>query len=144
MSENIIQQQGKIKLVLNDYFGLISGPLGAAADKESSCLFDTYDLHLRDGETANEAEKMVGDVLKVGDIVVYNACLINQENPVPYLATGVWKPGTVTAVEPVPRNMIQESKIDIYDTVHSLISNTVIINYTTFQIYCLHRLSSWN
>ena len=49
---------------------------------------------------------------------MYNACIIEREHDVPYLATAVWLPGKgVADITALSRNEIQDQKIDIYKQV---------------------------
>lgn len=46
---------------------------------------------------------------------MYNACLIDVDACVPYLATGAWSPAKVTEpLLPLSLKTIQKEKIDIY------------------------------
>lgn len=73
---------GVVKYILNDNFALLHGPVdkhaGFVTATQNYCLFDTYDLHLTSEETAAEKGLGVDKVLKIGDTVLYHACLVND------------------------------------------------------------------
>ncbi len=107
----LAHQIGSVKTVLNENFGLIT-----MKDGLGYCLFDTFDLHVGpNNETAAIREAPVESFLKNGDPVGYNACLIDDNANVPYLATAVWATDALPlGVEALPRASIQADKIDIY------------------------------
>ena len=57
-----VQGIGYIKQLLNENFGIVE--IG-----KDFALFDTFDLYIKDGVTAADTNKKVGDVLKVNDKV---------------------------------------------------------------------------
>ncbi len=115
-AELIARDTGVVRYVLNENFGLISVGVGG---RSGLCLFDTFDLHVTQaGDTAAKRTRPVGDFLKRGDQVMFNACLIDAGTGVPYLATAVWTPQLVPGgVDPIDRRAIQKDKIEIYKQV---------------------------
>merc|ERR1711860_93802 len=59
-----VQGIGYIKQLLNENFGIVE--IG-----KDFALFDTFDLYIKDGVTAADTNKKVGDVLKVNDKVKF-------------------------------------------------------------------------
>merc|ERR1712088_769264 len=60
----------------------------------------------------------MSSVVKVGDVLTYNACLMAKRKVVPYLATSVWN-GEDRAfdVPPMAKANIQSDKINVYGQV---------------------------
>ncbi len=112
----LARRRGTVKAVLNDNFGLIEVEGGGG----DLCLFDTFDLHTSypGGQTAAELSKRVGDVVRNGDLMWINACLVDSQACVPYLATAVWSgdsPGS--PVDAIGADAVQANKLVIYRTV---------------------------
>jgi hypothetical protein len=115
-----IRAQGTIKTILNENFGIIEGPIDSDQQKKELALFDTFDLYLADNETAADAKKSVDAVLKVGYKVTYNACFIEADMPITYLATSLWVTSNAKIGKPevsLTKDQIQEDKLKIFHTV---------------------------
>lgn len=120
--EELIGVRGKVKVILNENFALIWGPMqediGGAADVKFHCLFDTFDLHVSQRKTAADQGVAMSSVVKVGDEVTYNACLMDKHSVVPYLATSVWRGGErAFDIPPLSKSLIQPDKITVYTQV---------------------------
>ena len=57
-----------MKNILNDNFGLLE--FCNEENKQTYCLFDTFDLYLEGGKTAAQSKMTVADVLSLGIEVV--------------------------------------------------------------------------
>ncbi len=118
---DLIAVKGHVKVVLNENFAILCG---CADDEESGggvkyhCLFDTCDLYVSQDSTAADRSIPMQDVVKPGDEMTYNACLIDSDSMVSYLATAVWRSGErAFDVPPMPRSAIQEEKVCNYKQV---------------------------
>ena len=70
--KDYVQGIGYIKQLLNENFGIVE--IG-----KDFALFDTFDLYVKDGVTAADTNKKVGDVLKVNDKVWIFYFLVNRK-----------------------------------------------------------------
>ena len=116
----LIAVKGTVRVILNESFSLLWGPLeeGDGNDIQHYCLFDTYDLLVSGKQSAADKGVSMSSVVKVGDVLTYNACLMAKRKVVPYLATSVWN-GEDRAfdVPPMAKANIQSDKINVYGQV---------------------------
>ena len=116
----LIAVKGEVRVVLNESFSLLWGPIedGEGSEIQYYCLFDTYDLLVSGKQSAADKGVSMSSVVKVGDVLTYNACLMAKRKVVPYLATSVWN-GEDRAfdVPPMEKANIQSDKIKVYEQV---------------------------
>lgn len=117
---DLIAVKGKVRVILNESFSLLWGPIEESDVNEIQyyCLFDTYDLLVSGKQSAADKGVSMSSVVKVGDVLTYNACLMAKRKVVPYLATSVWN-GEDRAfdVPPMTKANIQSDKINVYGQV---------------------------
>ena len=114
-SNQVVNGKGIVKLILNENFALLFGP--SSSENKAYSLFDTYDLMIGENMSAADRNLSVKKVLEVGSVVNYNACLVDKGKCVPFLATAVWKSGTVPNISAMPAKNIQKEKLDVYHQV---------------------------
>ena len=118
--QELIAVKGIVRVILNENFGLIWGPIGEsdAPEIQYYCLFDTYDLLVSGKQSAADKGMTMSSVVKLGDELIYNACLMDKRKIVPYLATSVWN-GVDRAfdVPPMAKANIQSDKVNVYSQV---------------------------
>ena len=116
----LIAVKGKVRVVLNESFSLLWGPIEECDKSEIQyyCLFDTYDLLVSGKQSAADKGVSMSSVVKVGDVLTYNACLMAKRKVVPYLATSVWNgEDRPFDVPPMAKANIQSDKIKVYEQV---------------------------
>ena len=118
--QELIAVKGTVRVILNENFGLLWGPIeeSDAHEIQYYCLFDTYDLLVSGKQSAADKGMTMSSVVRLGDELIYNACLMDKRKIVPYLATSVWN-GVDRAfdVPPMAKANIQSDKVNVYSQV---------------------------
>lgn len=140
-SDTIVAIHGTVDKILDDNFGLLKIDQGLV-------LFDTCDFWIGPLQTAAKANKVLKDVVQVGDAVLTNACLILKESKIPFLATAVWSRNNPVFVNPATfpppifRDNVYQEKIDIYKMVVDSIAAS-IDSQTTHEVIDPKHVLTW-
>jgi hypothetical protein len=141
-SEVFQSKAGVVFKILDENFGLIQMDLGLV-------LFDTCDFWLNPNSTASKVEKKLEDVVKIGDLVFFHACMIEKKLKVAYLASSVWIRSNQNFQLPkslpptIAKKDIHHEKIIIYHKVVNHVANSLEAPEPEVNSINLTLISTW-